>query len=177
MHRTWLQSISFSIFLLQWNHVRALQRQNALLHMKPVTFTGHRQVLHSKSCFSSATLLSSVEITCVIWVQPAGLSICVALHLSSSSGIFRKHFICRSCLKHLIAAMHLYCHIVHPDALCLTFSIAVPPPNCTLQRDMKKTWQLLPGPCLRHFVFRLKILTSSHSLEMVVNPLVCNQIK
>ena len=73
--------------------------------------------------------------------------------------------------------MHLYCQIVHPDALCLTFSIAVPPPNCTLQRDMKKTRQLLPGPCLRHFVFRLKISTSSHSLEMVVHLLVWNQIK
>ena len=156
MHRTWLQSISFSIFLLQWNHVRALQRQNALLHMKPVTFTGHRQVLHSKSCF---LLRHCFGITCVIWVQPAGLSISVVFHLSFLSATFNWH-------------------IVHPDALCLTFSFAgPPPPNCTLQRDMKKTWQLLPGPCLRHFVFRFKILTSSYSLKMVVHPLVCYQIK
>ena len=166
MHRTWLQSISFSIFLLQWNHVRALQRQNALLHMKPVTFTGHRQVLHSKSCFSSATLL---------WDHLRDLSSTSwTFNVCCTAFVFR---ICRSCLKHLIAAMHLYCHIVHPDALCLIFSIAVLPPNCTLQRDMKKIWQLLPGPCLRHFVFRLKILTSSHSLEMDVDPLVWNQIK
>ena len=157
MHRTWLQSISFSIFLLQWNHVRALQRQNVLLHMKPVTLTCDRQFLHSKSCFSSATLLSSVEITCVIWVQPAGLSMCVALHLSSSSGIFRKHFICRSCLKHLIAAMHLYCHIVHPDALCLTFFIAVPRTSkLHIAEGHEKDMTIIAGALSATFCFSIK---------------------
>ena len=146
MHRTWLQSISFSIFLLQWNHVRALQRQNALLHMKPVTFTGHRQVLHSKSCFSSATLL---------WDHLRDLSSTSwTFNVCCTAFVFR---ICRSCLKHLIAACNALV-LPHSAPWCLVSDILYCSTTSKLHiaEGHEKDMTIIAGALSATFCFSIK---------------------